>query len=237
MPDHIAAVNRSRAVAFLLGDCNCPQARVRIEQRVSDAVENKRGVASPVQVVGRALARQGNLLWPACAVRRNRPNLRADPEGQVGADVPRARHERRIGDVSANRRWHGKASLLRRVHEGCCLSPVRRRDNQALARKERQPRAVREPTAIRLRALVLLLHYSGLRSTDAATLSRNRITGDKLLLYTAKTGTPVFCPLPPVVIGALGAIPEKGLYLLLVRQVCNQGFSWQHSVETATLSV
>jgi integrase len=28
-------------------------------------------------------------------------------------------------------------------------------------------------------------------------------------LYTAKTGTPVFCPLPPVVIEALNAIPES----------------------------
>ena len=50
--------------------------------------------------------------------------------------------------------------------------------------------------AVRLRALVLLLRYSGLRFTDAATLSRDRITGDKLLLYTAKTSTPVYCPLP-----------------------------------------
>ena len=40
--------------------------------------------------------------------------------------------------------------------------------------------------AIRLRALVLLLRYSGLRFTDAAKLARDRITGDNLLLYTAK---------------------------------------------------
>jgi site-specific recombinase XerD len=36
--------------------------------------------------------------------------------------------------------------------------------------------------AIRLRALVLLLRYSGLRFTDATKLSRDRITGDNLLL-------------------------------------------------------
>jgi hypothetical protein len=63
--------------------------------------------------------------------------------------------------------------------------------------------------AVRLRALVLLLLYSGLRIRDAATLSRNRIQGDKLFLYTAKTGTPVYCPLPPFVIEALNAIPES----------------------------
>lgn len=55
----------------------------------------------------------------------------------------------------------------------------------------------------RLRALVLLLLYSGLRIRDAVTLSHDRIIGDKLLLYTAKTGTPVFCPLPPFVVAEL----------------------------------
>ena len=46
---------------------------------------------------------------------------------------------------------------------------------------------------VRLRAFVLLLRYSGLRIRDAATLSRNRTQGDKLFLYTAKTGTPAHC--------------------------------------------
>jgi integrase/recombinase XerD len=63
--------------------------------------------------------------------------------------------------------------------------------------------------AVRLRALVLLLRYSGLRIRDAATLSRDRIQNDKLFLYTAKTGTPVYCPLPPFVVEALKAIPES----------------------------
>ena len=63
--------------------------------------------------------------------------------------------------------------------------------------------------AIRLRALVLLLRYSGLRIRDAVTLSRNRIQDGKLFLYTAKTGTAVYCPLPPFVIEALNAIPPS----------------------------
>jgi len=63
--------------------------------------------------------------------------------------------------------------------------------------------------AVRLRALVLLLRFSGLRIRDAVTLSRNRIQEDKLFLYTAKTGTPVYCPLPPFVIDSLDAIPAS----------------------------
>jgi integrase/recombinase XerD len=57
--------------------------------------------------------------------------------------------------------------------------------------------------AQRLRALVLLLRFSGLRIRDAATLRRDRLVKGKLLLYTAKTGTPVYCPLPESVVREL----------------------------------
>jgi integrase/recombinase XerD len=67
--------------------------------------------------------------------------------------------------------------------------------------------------AVRLRALVLLLRYSGLRIRDAVTLPRNRVQGDKLFLFTAKTGTPVYCSLPPVVMNALARIPDSTYYL------------------------
>jgi integrase len=62
----------------------------------------------------------------------------------------------------------------------------------------------------KLRALVLLLRYSGLRIRDAVMLSRDRIREGKLLLYTAKTGTPVYCPLPDVVVNALEAVSRPG---------------------------
>jgi integrase len=65
-------------------------------------------------------------------------------------------------------------------------------------------------TKLRLRALVLLLRYSGLRIGDAATLGRSRILGGKLFLYTSKAGTPVYCPLPEVVLRALDTIPSVG---------------------------
>ena len=61
----------------------------------------------------------------------------------------------------------------------------------------------RRATAQRLRALVLLLRFSGLRIRDAVTLRRDRVVDGKLLLYTAKTGTPVYCPLPDFVIAEL----------------------------------
>jgi integrase/recombinase XerD len=47
-----------------------------------------------------------------------------------------------------------------------------------------------------------------LRIGDGVTLERSRITGDKLFLYTAKTGTPVYVPLPDFVLTALEAVPR-----------------------------
>ncbi len=55
-----------------------------------------------------------------------------------------------------------------------------------------------------------MLRYSGLRIRDVVTLSRDKISGDKLFLYTGKSGTPVWCPLPPSVLAALDSIPPKG---------------------------
>jgi len=63
--------------------------------------------------------------------------------------------------------------------------------------------------AVRLRALVLLLRYSGLRLGDAVTLERSRIEFGRLFLRTAKTGTRVFVPLPKVVIDALVECPGQ----------------------------
>lgn len=56
----------------------------------------------------------------------------------------------------------------------------------------------------RVRALVLLLRYSGLRIGDAVSLSKDRIDANGMLsLYTAKSGTLVRLPLPPFVTNAL----------------------------------
>lgn len=60
----------------------------------------------------------------------------------------------------------------------------------------------------RLKAMVLLLRYTGLRIRDGVTIARDRIRDGRVFLYTQKTGTPVHIPLPPVVIAALADVPK-----------------------------
>lgn len=62
--------------------------------------------------------------------------------------------------------------------------------------------------AQRLRAFVLVLRYAGLRVGDTTQLEVGRVNGNKLLLYTAKTGEPVYCILPEFVVRALEASPR-----------------------------
>jgi len=50
--------------------------------------------------------------------------------------------------------------------------------------------------ARRLRALILLLRYAGLRISDAVGCEADRLQNGKLFLYTQKTGQHVYCPLP-----------------------------------------
>jgi integrase/recombinase XerD len=62
--------------------------------------------------------------------------------------------------------------------------------------------------ALRLRALVLLLRYTGMRIGDAVSLTSDRIELNRLFLYTAKTGTLVNTVLPDFVLEALEACPK-----------------------------
>jgi integrase len=66
--------------------------------------------------------------------------------------------------------------------------------------------------AIKLRAFTLLLRYSGLRITDAVTLPRHRVQDGVLVLRTAKTGTDVRVPLPPIALDALAATSAGSYY-------------------------
>ena len=61
----------------------------------------------------------------------------------------------------------------------------------------------------RVRAMVLLLRYSGLRISDAVALRRERVQGDRIFLYQQKTGTPVCVPVPDFVIRALNSLPRR----------------------------
>jgi integrase/recombinase XerD len=68
--------------------------------------------------------------------------------------------------------------------------------------------------ALRIRALVLVMRYGGLRIGDAVSLTPDRIVDGKLALYTQKTGTHVRVPLPEFVTAALESTPPtSGPYL------------------------
>lgn len=60
----------------------------------------------------------------------------------------------------------------------------------------------------KLKALILLMRYSGIRISDAVTFRRDRLKAGKLFLRQAKTKHPVWVPLPKRVIDALKACDE-----------------------------
>jgi integrase/recombinase XerD len=62
--------------------------------------------------------------------------------------------------------------------------------------------------AHRLKSLLLLMRYSGMRVSDAVAFNTDRLDGKRLFLYTAKTGTPVYTVLPDSILAALDATPR-----------------------------
>jgi integrase/recombinase XerD len=62
-------------------------------------------------------------------------------------------------------------------------------------------------SAHRLRALVLLLRYSGMRIGDVVKLTCDKLSGRKLFMYTQKSGVPVYTVLPDFVVSAIEATP------------------------------
>ena len=77
--------------------------------------------------------------------------------------------------------------------------------------RETHPK-VTEEKQCKLKALVLVMRYSGIRISDAVGLKRDRIEKGKLFLYQAKTGTPVWIPLPKVTLDALKAADDGSAY-------------------------
>jgi integrase/recombinase XerD len=65
-----------------------------------------------------------------------------------------------------------------------------------------------QENAARLRALVLLARYTGLRIGDLVGLSTDKTSGNRLFLRTQKTGTAVCTVLPESVLRELGSIPR-----------------------------
>src|ERR1039458_8209878 len=64
-----------------------------------------------------------------------------------------------------------------------------------------------QENACRLRAFILFARYSAFRIGDAASCAVDRLSGNRLFLYTQKTGVPVYVPLPPFVVEALERCP------------------------------
>jgi integrase/recombinase XerD len=60
----------------------------------------------------------------------------------------------------------------------------------------------------RIRGLVLLLRYSGMRIGDAVDFNTDQLEGNRLFLYTQKTGVPVNAILPEFVVATLNATPR-----------------------------
>jgi integrase len=63
-----------------------------------------------------------------------------------------------------------------------------------------------------LRAMILVLRYTGLRIRDVVTLRRDSVRNSRIFLRTAKTGTDVYCPLPPQAVEALAAVSTPGKF-------------------------
>jgi integrase len=65
---------------------------------------------------------------------------------------------------------------------------------------------------LKLKALILLMRYSGIRISYAVMFRRNQVKNDKLFLRQAKTKHPVMVPLPKKVMEALKGCDEGDAY-------------------------
>jgi len=63
-----------------------------------------------------------------------------------------------------------------------------------------------------VRAFLLVLRYSGLRIGDVIKMRRADFSDGKILLYTQKTGQPVWLPLPSHVTNALSELPGSAYF-------------------------
>lgn len=79
---------------------------------------------------------------------------------------------------------------------------------EATAKKITAAKPVAKNKARRLRALILLLRYSGLRISDAIGCEADNLQDGKLFRYTQKTGQHVYCPLPAFVVAELESVPR-----------------------------
>jgi site-specific recombinase XerD len=83
---------------------------------------------------------------------------------------------------------------------------------------------------LRARAAVLLLRYTALRISDVAMLGRDRLSEDRVCLYTHKNGKPVYLDIPPVLVEALRSLPTP-------KETCSESrhFFWSGNGTTRAL--
>jgi len=65
------------------------------------------------------------------------------------------------------------------------------------------------------RGFILTLRYTGMRISDAALLRADSVKGERIHLYMAKTGVPVYIPIPEFLARELAALRPRGGYLFL----------------------
>jgi integrase len=64
-------------------------------------------------------------------------------------------------------------------------------------------------------AFIMTLRYTGMRISDAAMLKSSSLDGNRVFLYTQKTGVPVYVPIPNILTTLLGTIKTVGGYFFL----------------------
>jgi integrase len=95
---------------------------------------------------------------------------------------------------------------LRRIYDGLPKYAAERHEAS-------RGRAVDSDHLQRFEVLIRLMEHSGLAIGDATRLDTSRVVEDRLFLRRMKTGTRVYVPLPPFVVGALQSLAlYKGKY-------------------------
>ncbi len=62
---------------------------------------------------------------------------------------------------------------------------------------------------VRLKSLILVARYTGLRISDAVMLTPEKVETGRVILYMAKTGVPVYVPLPAFLVEQLARTPFR----------------------------
>jgi integrase/recombinase XerD len=75
--------------------------------------------------------------------------------------------------------------------------------------EEEMTRILEAATDPRTNGFILVMRHSGLRISDTTTLAVSSLIGSKIKLYQAKTGEPVYVPVPDLVSSALRSLPHK----------------------------